>query len=108
MACCGEKRVPAAGHPSVHPLVIALSTEGFRVTLPAVPAVPSRRAVVRTALWSVPAISLATAAPAFADSTQPALEFVAGDTGVDWNGNLVLEGASVHAAGRSIAPAPVT
>lgn len=32
---------------------------------------PTRRAVIRTAAWSVPAVTVAAAAPAFADSTVP-------------------------------------
>lgn len=73
---------------------------------PSVP--PSRRAVIRTALWSVPAISLATATPAFAISGVPALEFVGGSTRIDrGTGDLVFDGAAVRAVGRSTTAAPV-
>lgn len=37
---------------------------------------PSRRTVVRTTAWSVPAITVATAAPAFAASEQPSYQTV--------------------------------
>ena len=37
---------------------------------------PSRRTVVRTTAWSVPAITIATAAPAFAASEQPTYQTV--------------------------------
>lgn len=43
----------------------------------------SRRGVVRTALWSVPAVTVATASPAYAASTTNQLSF--GDnSGLDW------------------------
>lgn len=46
---------------------------------------PTRRTVVRTAAWSVPAVSLATAAPAFATSGQPAADYEVVATSFPYN-----------------------
>lgn len=62
---------------------------------------PSRRAVVRTALWSVPAITLATAAPAFADSGELTLAFNAGQTAANDAGWLYFNNATVVVSGAA-------
>ncbi|WP_110239776.1 hypothetical protein [Nocardioides gilvus] len=42
------------------------------LALPASPGGSTRRGILRTAMWSVPAITVVSAAPAYADSTGPA------------------------------------
>lgn len=60
---------------------------------------PSRRAVIRTAAWTVPAVTVATAAPAFAASGAPNLSGTSFPTPVRDGGKLSFTGVSMSNSG---------
>lgn len=67
---------------------------------------PSRRTVIGAALWSVPVITLATAAPAFAASGELTLEFTAGQTAAGNNPTVLsFRDASVLVSGTATSSA---
>lgn len=71
---------------------------------------PSRRALLRSTAWGVPAVSIAAAAPSFATSGTPALAFaefamtpMLGFDSSDWFYDVAIDALTVSATGNGAA-----